>query len=79
MNVTDKRKENNFIDFKDVEYGAQFEYEKDLYIKTNNDFVTNDDFINAVSLKSGLLYKFGDLVKVKLVNASIVINDFEEE
>ena len=31
-------------------------------------------FMNAVSLKNGTLYKFDDLEKVKLVNASIVIN-----
>ena len=79
MKVIDNRTEAASIDFIDVKYGIPFEFEKNLFIKTNNCLVTNDDFTNAVDLKSGILCKFGDMEQVRLVNASIVINNFEEE
>lgn len=74
MKIIDNRTEAASIDFIDVKYGTPFEYQGDLFIKTNNGSVTNDNFTNAVSLKSGILCKFGDLEKVILVDASIIIN-----
>jgi len=74
MNVIDKRTEAEPIDFMDVKCGIPFEYDGDLFIKTHEGYNKDDVFMNAVSLKNGTLYKFDDLEKVKLVNASIVIN-----
>jgi len=79
MTVIDNRTKNKSVDFAAVKYGIAFEYEKDFYIKTNDGLIVNDNFTNAVNLKSGILCKFGDMEKVRLVNASIVINDTEEE
>lgn len=77
MKVIDKRIKGNFVDFKDVEYGTPFEFEFSFYLKTNGGLVENDGFTNAVNLKTGMICKFDDKDKVRLVNASIVINDFE--
>lgn len=78
MEVIDKRIKNKLIDFGAVKYGVAFEYEKDFYIKTNDSLVIGDNFTNAVSLKSGILCKFGDIEKVRPVNASIVIDESED-
>lgn len=74
MKVIDKRTEAESIDFIDVGYGTPFEYKKDFYIKTNDSLVIDDNFTNAVNLKTGILWKFDDKDKVILVDASIVIN-----
>lgn len=79
MNVIDKRIKGNFVDFKDVECGKPFEFEFSFYLKTNNGLLELDNFTNAVNLKTGMICKFNEEDKVRLVNASIVINDFEEE
>lgn len=79
MNVIDKRIKGNFVDFKDVEYGMPFEFQVSFFLKTNTGLIDNDDFTNAVNLKTGMSCKFDDKDKVRLVNASIVINNFEEE
>jgi hypothetical protein len=77
MNVIDKRIKGNFVDFKDVDYGMPFEFEVSFFLKINNGLVKNDDFTNAVNLKTGMACRFDDEYKVRLVNGSIVINDFE--
>ena len=79
MKVIDKRIKGNFVDFKDVEYGTPFEFQVSFFLKTNNGLIENDDFTNAVNLKTGMACKFEDEDKVRPVNASIVINNFEEE
>ena len=73
MNVIDKRTEAKSINFKDVEGGMPFECGKNnLYIKINDtDHVSTN---TAINLKNGILCVFGDLEKVILVDASIVIN-----
>lgn len=78
MKVIDKRIKGNFVDFKDVEYGTPFEFNFSFFLKVNNGLIENDNFTNAVNLKTGMICKFDDKDKVRLVNASIIINDFEE-
>ena len=73
MKVVDGRIKDNTIDFMNVKYGIPFEYKGDLFIKTNNGLIKEDTFTNAVSLKSGILCKFGDLERVELVNAEVVV------
>lgn len=77
MKVIDKRIKGNFVDFKDVEYGTPFEFNFSFFLKTNNGLVENDIFTNAVNLKTGMICKFDDKDKVRLVDASIIINDFK--
>lgn len=83
MNVIDKRIKGNFVDFKDIDYGTPFEFQVSeflfsFFLKTNNDSIENNDFTNAVNLKTGMSCRFDDKDKVRLVNANIVINNFEE-
>lgn len=77
MKVIDKRIKGNFVNFKDVEYGMSFEFEFGFFLKTYKGLIENDSFTNAVDLKTGMICRFNDKDKVRLVNASIVINDFE--
>lgn len=78
MEIIDKRIKGNFVNFKDVEYGMSFEFKFSFFLKVNNGLIENDNFTNAVNLKTGMICKFDDKDKVRLVNASIIINDFEE-
>jgi len=73
MKVTDNRTKNKIVNFMNVKYGIPFEYQGDLFIKTNNCLIKEDAFTNAVSLKSGTLCKFGDLERVELVDAEVVV------
>ena len=83
MKVTDKRKENTDVSFKNVKEGAMFAY------KTQNDILfcektftksvqqihsDNSFYINAVNLKSGDLLYFDDDEIVTLVDAEIIID-----
>lgn len=79
MKVIDKRIKGNFVDFKDVEYGTPFEFNFSFFLKTNGGLVENDSFTNAVNLKTGMICKFDDKDKVRLVDASIIIGEFKEE
>lgn len=63
MKVIDKRTEAESINFVDVECGTPFEYDGDLFIKTYEGYSKDDVFMNAVSLKNGMLYKFNDIKK----------------
>lgn len=78
MKVIDKRIKGNLVNFKDIEYGTPFEFQVNFFLKTNNGLIENNGFTNAINLKTGMMCKFDDKDKVRLVNASIVINDFEE-
>ena len=78
MEVIDNRTKSEFIDFDAIKYGVPFEYDGNFFIKTNNSLIINDNFTNAVDLKSGILCKFGDMEKVRPVNASVVINESED-
>ena len=83
MTVIDNRTKGNFVDFKDVKYGVPFEFQVSefqvsFFLKTNNDSIENDGFTNAVNLKTGMSCKFDDEDKVRLVNASIIINESED-
>ena len=74
MEVIDKRTEAASFDFMDVKRGIPFEYDGDLFIKTYEGYSKDDVFMNAVSLKTGMLYKFDDNKKVILVDANVTIN-----
>lgn len=73
MNITDKRIKGDFVDFKDVECGLSFECgQNNFYMKVNDtDHVSTN---TAINLKNGILCIFGDKEKVRLVDASIIIN-----
>ena len=78
MEVIDNRTKSEFIDFDAIKYGVPFEYDGNFFLLTNNSLIINDNFTNAVDLKSGILCKFGDMEKVRPVNASVVINESED-
>ena len=86
MNITDRRKVNTEISFKNVKEGAMFAYrtqcdilfcEKTFTKPVQQIHSDNPLYINAVDLKNGELLYFDDDMTVTLVNAEVIIDFYD--
>ena len=71
------RKFNEKIEkFGDVDCGTVFMYDNVCYIKTGGEAIINSDLtINAVSLEDGMMCGFKDYHEVRVVKATLTIED----
>lgn len=75
MNVTDRRKNDQF---KHIEDSEPFEYEGFIYMKLNNPYKIiynngNMKEVNAVNLENGELEYFSDSASVYIPNIELIV------
>ena len=87
MKITDRRKVNADVSFKNVKEGAMFASKtQDDIMFCEKTFIKpiqqihsdNPLYVNAVDLKSGDLLYFDDAANVTLVNAEVIIDFYED-
>lgn len=62
--------------FKNIGYGAVFMSDNVCYIKISGEAkITNDLFVNAISLEDGAMMGFKDYHEVRVVKATLTIED----
>ena len=61
-------------DFWDVEIGAVFKYNNDIYLSVEMVRRYEDDYRNAVNLNNGELVYFKDEDKVEVLKAKLIVS-----
>lgn len=74
-----EKKTCKYVNFRELEVGDVFKFTSEYHLKIENIKVNGEYYINAISLNTGESSLFCEDINVEPVNATLVIDDNEDE